>query len=282
MHGPASETQAPPARDPIRLKSAARGPAGWRQVLSSFWMQYALAFVLVAFIGFTPTYWAPMAAGVRPYNPIVHIHAGLFFAWTLYYLWQSYLGASRQVLRHRNWGLLGVALVTALTISGPLVSLNVLIHAARVGYGPIAPAITIVPLSGIAAFGLLGALAFCTTQRPEAHRRFMLLTTIPALDAPFARVIRPAVDHVYRVYELGAPSPWLGVVLSFVAADVFLGWALLHEWRTRRRIHPVFAYGAVGLVALQYLRVPLSDTEGWQRLMQAFLRTTGVFPEVHP
>ena len=39
-----------------------------------FYVYMALACVAVAFLGFAPTYWVPMAKGTFRANPIVHIH----------------------------------------------------------------------------------------------------------------------------------------------------------------------------------------------------------------
>src|SRR5438876_6772890 len=43
-------------------------------------------FVLMAFGGFTPTYWARVASGTFHGPPILHIHGALLFSWTLFYI----------------------------------------------------------------------------------------------------------------------------------------------------------------------------------------------------
>lgn len=43
----------------------------------------ACAFALVAFAGFVPTYWAPVAAGTCTGAPLLHVHGLLFTAWTV-------------------------------------------------------------------------------------------------------------------------------------------------------------------------------------------------------
>jgi hypothetical protein len=59
------------------------------------WM--AAVFVLVAFGGFTPTYWAPLASGRFHAPPIAHIHGLLLFSWTLFYFAQTAWVASGRV-----------------------------------------------------------------------------------------------------------------------------------------------------------------------------------------
>ena len=79
-----------------------------------FYVWMAAAFVLVAFGGFTPTYWAPMAAGTFAAPPIIHLHGMLMFTWVCFYFVQTFLVATGRTLDHRNWGLAGIALFTAI------------------------------------------------------------------------------------------------------------------------------------------------------------------------
>ena len=50
-----------------------------------FYFYMALSCTAVAFLGFAPTYWLPMAARTFKSNPIVHIHGLVFFCWTLFF-----------------------------------------------------------------------------------------------------------------------------------------------------------------------------------------------------
>ncbi|MFO1426554.1 MAG: hypothetical protein U1F11_06195 [Steroidobacteraceae bacterium] len=80
-----------------------------------FWM--AIVFVLVAFGGFTPSYWAPIASGRMHAPPVTHIHGLVLFSWTLFYLPQSAWVVAGRVPRHRAWGLAGISLFTLLLCS---------------------------------------------------------------------------------------------------------------------------------------------------------------------
>jgi hypothetical protein len=83
-----------------------------------FYFYMALACTAVAFLGFAPTYWLPLAKRSLSASPVVHFHGLLFFAWSLYFAFQSWLAASGRVARHRTTGLIGVSLATAMTIFG--------------------------------------------------------------------------------------------------------------------------------------------------------------------
>ena len=87
-----------------------------------FYFYMALACMAVAFLGFAPTYWLPLATGSFSASPVVHIHGLLFFAWSLYFVFQSWLAATGKVVRHRAVGMIGVSLATTMTIFGFLVA----------------------------------------------------------------------------------------------------------------------------------------------------------------
>ena len=54
-----------------------------------FYFYMALACTAVAFLGFAPTYWMPLANRSFSASPVIHFHGLLFFAWSLYLAVQS-------------------------------------------------------------------------------------------------------------------------------------------------------------------------------------------------
>lgn len=224
-----------------------------------FYFYMALACVAVAFLGFAPTYWVPMASGKLAPMPVVHFHGLLFFAWTLYFAFQSWLAASGQIARHRTIGMIGVSLATAMTIFGFLVAVNVMKRSAALGLTDEGIAFAIVPLSGIAFFAVVFTLAIANVRRPEIHKRLMLLAGISLLDAAVARWF---LTFLAPPGPLGPPpvpvtiAPALVAYLLLVAAIVF-------DWRTRGRPHPVYVYGGITLVAVKLLNWPISTTPLW-------------------
>src|SRR6267143_6137686 len=152
-----------------------------------FYFYMALACTAVAFLGFAPTYWLPLASGSFSSTPVVHFHGMLFFAWTLYFAFQTWLAASGRTARHRSLGVIGVSLATAMTIFGFLVAVNAMKRSAAMGQLDAGVAFVIVPLSGILFFAVVLTLAIAARARPEVHKRLMLLAGISLLDAAVAR-----------------------------------------------------------------------------------------------
>ena len=224
-----------------------------------FYFYMALACVAVAFLGFAPTYWLPMAAGKIPPMPVVHFHGLLFFAWTLFFAYQTWLAASGQITRHRTMGMIGVSLATAMTIFGFLVAVNAMKRSAAIGQTDEGIAFAIVPLSGILFFAVVFTLAVTAVRNPEIHKRLMLLAGISLLDAAVARWF---LTFLAPPGPLGPPPvpvtipPALVAYLLLVAAVVF-------DWRTRGRPHPVYVYGGIALLAVKLLNWPISTTSVW-------------------
>ena len=131
-----------------------------------FYFYMALACMAVAFLGFAPTYWMPLAKRSFSASPVVHFHGLLFFAWSLYFAFQSWLAASGKIARHRAIGMIGVSLATAMTIFGFLVAVNAMKRSAAAGLTDEGIAFAIVPLSGILFFAVVFALAIAQCSTP--------------------------------------------------------------------------------------------------------------------
>lgn len=232
-----------------------------------FYFYMALSCMAVAFIGFAPTYWMPLASGTFPSLPVIHFHGTLFFIWTLYFAFQTWLAASGRIARHRTVGLIGVSLATAMTILGFLAAVSALKRAAAAGLTEAGTAFTIVPLSGILFFAVVFTLAVANTRRPEIHKRLMLLAAISILDAAVARWF------LTFLAPPGPPAPppvEVTIIPAFVAY-LLLVVAIVFDWRTRGRPHPAYIYGGAALVAVKLLNWPVSTTSAWHSLAGGIL-----------
>ena len=224
-----------------------------------FYFYMALSCIAVAFLGFAPTYFMPMAAGKLPPMPVVHFHGLLFFAWTLYFAFQSWLAASGQVRRHRAFGFIGVSLATAMTLSGFLVAVNVMKRSAAIGMTDQGVAFAIVPLSGMLFFAVVFTLAIAYVRKKEIHKRLMLLASISLLDAAVARWF---LTFLAPSGAVGPPPVFVTIPPAFVAYLLLVA-AVVYDWRTSGRPHPVYVYGGIALVAVKLLNWPLSTTAAW-------------------
>lgn len=224
-----------------------------------FYFYMALACAAVAFLGFAPTYWRPLASGGLKVNPVVHVHAAVFFAWVLFFSWQTWLAASGQVMRHRSIGLVGIAFATAMTIFGTQAAINAMKVSASMGLKAQGIAFAIVPLAGIAFFAVVFVLAIRAVRQPETHKRLMLLASISLLDAAVARWF---LTFLAPPGPPGPPPVPVTLAPAFVAY-LLLAVAMLHDWRTRGRPDRVYVVGGALLVGMKLLSWPVSETAAW-------------------
>jgi hypothetical protein len=235
------------------VRAAAAAPA------AQFYFNMALACAAVAFLGFAPTYFLPLAKGSLSATPVIHIHGVLFFAWTLFFVFQSWLAASGRVMRHRSVGMIGISLATAMTIFGFLVGVGAMKRSAAIGQADEGIAFVIVPWSGVLFFAIVVAIGIAMVRRPEVHKRLMLLASISILDAAVARWF---LTFLAPPGPPGPPPVVVTIPPAFVAY-LLLVVAMVHDWRTRGRPHKVYVIGGLVLVAIKILNLPISATHAW-------------------
>ena len=224
-----------------------------------FYFSMALACAAVAFLGFAPTFFLPLAAGKFSAPPSIQIHGIVFCAWSLYFVYQAWLPASGQVGRHRTVGILGVSLATAMTIFGFIAGVTSMQRAAAVGQTDAGIAFAIVPWSGILFFAVVFAIGIAMVRRPEVHKRLMLLAGISILDAAVARWF---LTFLAPPGPPGPPPVAVTIPPAFVAY-LLLVVAIVHDWRTRGRPHAVYVIGGLALIAVKLLNLPISETHAW-------------------
>lgn len=227
----------------------------------------ALACAATAFLGFAPTYFVPLAHRTFSASPVIHFHGLLFFAWSLYFVMQTWLAASRRVVNHRSFGIVGVSLATAMTIFGFLASVHVMKHSAALGQLDAGIGFSIVPMSGIAFFAVVFVLAIMNTRKPEVHKRLMLLAAVSILDAPIARWF---ITFLAPPGPPG-PPPVPVTIAPAVVASLLLVVAMVRDWRAEGRVHPVYIYGTLALLTLKVLNWPISESAAWHALAGGIL-----------
>src|SRR5271155_4183255 len=94
----------------MRMSATSVDATGIRTENRYFYLWMAVGFLVVAFGGFIPTYWAKVATGSFHGPAIIHVHGFLLFGWVCFYLLQTALVATGRTMDHRNWGLAGIAL----------------------------------------------------------------------------------------------------------------------------------------------------------------------------
>jgi uncharacterized membrane protein YozB (DUF420 family) len=204
-----------------------------------------VAFVVVVFVGFAPTYFLRSLSD-RPSLPwLVHLHGAVFSAWILLLLVQTRLVAMKRTDLHRTLGVAGGTLAVLMLVVGYFVAISA---ARRTSQIPGQLQFLIVPVGALIVFPVLVGAAFLLRRRVDFHKRLMLLATIELMNA--------AVDRLPGVYAAGLAPFYPGT-------DLFLLVLVIYDGVTLRRLHPATLWGGFFLVAMQLLRVLLMDSSAW-------------------
>ena len=217
-----------------------------RSEAQRFHIFMAAAFILIAFGGFIPSYWARVAQGTFHQPPVVHIHGILLFTWTLFYFLQTALVASGRTSSHRAWGLLGISLFSLTLCS---------IAAAKV------TTMQIDELNGFGDASRRFAAAIANVRKPEVHKRLMLVLMAGLMTPAVARVFL-AVLAPPGALDGGPPPAWVSIPPAAVGLLLVFG-AMIYDWRTRGVPHKVYVYGLLLLVVEPLLAVWMSGTASW-------------------
>jgi len=218
----------------------------------------ALLIPLVVLAGFARSYYLKGLFGA-PALPgaLVHAHGLVMTSWVLLFIAQVWLVASRRTRLHMRLGLLG-AILAALVV---LVGVATAIAAAARGATPGPPALQflVIPLGDMFVFAVLTGAALYYRRRLDTHKRLMLLAAVNLLTPAIARI-------PLHFIETGGPLVFFGLtdlcILACVAYDTF----------KQRRLHPVFLWGTLFIVASQPLRLMLAGTGAWMRFATWLVR----------
>lgn len=230
-----------------------------------FYVWMAGTCALIAFGGFAPTYWMQLVPATFVGSPLLHLHGLLFSAWTLFFLLQTTFVATGRMSRHRTWGMLGISLATAMLFVGFAAADEVLVRRLAAGFGDRARAFHIVSTSMITLFSVFVVAAIACVSRPEIHKRLMLLATITVLPPAIARVFYAVNIGMGAGLRPGLAGPRTveSVLMTGLLADLLIVVAMAYDWRTRGRVHPAYLIGGGIIVAVQFLRAPVSATQWW-------------------
>jgi uncharacterized membrane protein YozB (DUF420 family) len=213
-----------------------------------FFTVMALIALLIALIGFAPSYYLRGLGGLEPLTTLVHLHGVLATAWLLLFVAQTSLVSAGRTDLHRRLGPAGAVLAAVFVIVGYITS----IEAARKGVtppgGPPPLAFLAVPMGTLLSFAVLAGLGIYWRGQRETHRRLMLLATIALLPPAFAR---------FRWFGPGGPPLAIGGTCLLVVT------CMLWDRRLHGRIHRAFLWGGGLLIVSLPLRFALTRTEGW-------------------
>jgi len=245
-----------------RVKKAGQGSR--LRVDRRFYIGAAVFMILLSAAGFGPSF-VEQAKRNAPPTTLVVAHGVVAAMWLLLFLAQATLVATRRTALHRRVGKIGLVVATMMIILGWLT----VIEFGRRGYdlsgdlqrAPLPPGIPpatgeqfvagiLGPLLGFVNFGILVAVGLWFRNRPEVHKRLMLLALVSLAITPI----------IHLSGNLAGRWPALSGVLGIAGPIVFnllLFIGVVHDKLSRGRIHPISVWVPILLIAESFGLLPV-------------------------
>ena len=239
-----------------------RPSRGTRSIGPRLYLPATILIVVIAFIGFWPTYFGPALKGRVHVPPLIHLHAVIYVTWLALFATQVALAATNRVKLHMQMGRWIMAYGVVVVIAG--------LMAAAQGFGTRLAAGDVFRAQRW-LFGVLRDLVFFVPfliagwiyrQKPEIHKRLMIMAT--------TILVLPAVS---RMSFLGTPVPLWKFMLVWPIPVYLL---MIHDFYKKRLIHPVYLIGVVTMLTMRLI-LPFGSSHAWQSIaavITAFYRAT--------
>ena len=227
----------------------------------NFYLYMALTFGLVAFAGFAPTYFLRALSDLPPLSIRAHVHGAVFTAWVLLFVAQAALVRADRRDLHRPLGVAGAVLAIAMIGAGVAAVVGVAARFEATGFRPhgLPPAAFLaVQLGMLLQFAAFVALAIGFRHHADVHKRLMLLATISILPPAIARF------HLEN-HGLDIPN------ISTLVAYLLLVAAAAYDFARARRVHAVYVWGGLAMLAWMFARVAIGRSEAWQPIARWLL-----------
>ena len=220
-----------------------------------FYTGFALMAALAALVGFSTTYFMPIARGAFGGPVIAHVHGLLFFGWIALFFGQAVMARSGRMRWHRRIGWAALPLALLMAASGIGVCMFAVRRDLALGAGNFAYSQLVGVVTAMSLLPLFVAAALSLRQRPDWHKRLMVLAMIAVLWPAWFRW-RHLMPWVPR------PDIWLAIVL----ADSLILIAMIRDHWRFGRVHPAYAVFGTLLIAEHVAEALLFDTQAWRHL----------------
>jgi hypothetical protein len=89
----------------------------------------------------------------------------------------------------------------------------------------------------------------------------MVVLMQPGIGRMFAMLFAPPAAS--------GPPPLAATIPTGLVTDLLIVVAIIHDWRTRGQVHPVYIYGGLSILTVQLLLVPMGNSATWMHFARA-------------
>lgn len=222
----------------------------------SFFLAFAAICWLGVIMGFAPAVGARLQGDAAyPAPLILHLHAASFVGWLFLLTSQTVLIRARRIAAHRTMGLIGVALVPVMVVSGIVAEhFSQRFHVVR---DPENLRFFIIPIFYTVAFAILASAALLLRRDPATHKRLILLATTVIVGAAYARWWGEGLAAI------AGDGFWGKIVETFTGTNLIVLMAMAYDQLTRGRVHAAYLVAAPALVISELLVSYVYHLDGW-------------------
>ena len=223
----------------------------------NFYLAFLAASWLGVLMGFVPAA-AKRFQGHASYPAplILEIHAFAFSAWMVLLTAQIGLIRARRPKLHMKLGLIAIALIPIMAISGSLSELYG--QRFRLAHQPPGDLpFLIIAIFDVVLFTVLACAALAARKNPAAHKRLILLATTIIVGAAYGRWWGTPLYDLFGEGYVGL------LIYTFAGTDLLLAGAVGYDLLTRKRVHPVYQVAIPVILASEIATTIVYHAPGW-------------------
>lgn len=219
----------------------------------SFFFFMGIVGLFAVLVGFAKTFILPISTGSFKAPFSVHIHGALAFSWVFLFFIQATLVRFRNYKLHMILGSIGILIAIGTAVTMLPAGMFAVQKGIQGGEGDAAFSALLGTVTSAIMFLVLVFAAILNRNKPEVHKRLMLLATIIVLWPAWFR---------FRHYFPSVPRPdiWFGVVL----ADSFIILAWIRDKIRYGKIHPVLFYVGMLIILEHTMEILVFDSVNWR------------------
>lgn len=214
-----------------------------------YYLGVSLAFLALVFWTFARTFYLKPFFATPPLSLLLHVHGAVMTGWAVLLVVQSSLIAAHRVRWHRRLGVFGVVWAGLVVLLGSVTTVHAAAREVRhhTAFASSQLLITGLDLLQMLFFAVLVTAAVVLRNRPDYHKRLMLLTIVCMLPDALARL--PVSFMTNQLILVGL----YGFVFVCVAVDTL----------RNRRLHPVFGWGGAIILGAFYIALHAMRRPEW-------------------
>lgn len=216
------------------------------------WVAIGAAVIVAS--GFARTYYLRFLFHTPGLPPLVQIHGVIMTLWCVGLIVQTWLIEARQIRLHQRLGIGMAALAATVVLLGEILTVNGVAREGRLHHIGKFHYLLGINSINLLLFAVLVSLGIAFRRRPDQHKRLMVLAAITLLAPAIARIV---------LLFTHKPLP------QFLAFYTCLLVCITVDTLRQRRIHPVFAIGALVVIAAFQLSYLAVQTPAWMKMVTA-------------